>query len=49
VDIGRYDTTSAEISAYDLASKRLFVTGAGANVEVLDLSDPANPTLFKTL
>ena len=48
-EIGRYDTTGAEISAYDPATKRLFVTGAGANVEVLDLSDPSNPTLFKTL
>lgn len=48
-EIGRYDTTGAEISAYDPATKRLFVTGAGANVEVLDLSDPANPSLFKTL
>jgi len=48
-EIGRYDTTGAEISAYDPAMKRLYVTGAGANVEVLDLSDPANPTLFKTL
>jgi 3-phytase len=48
-EIGRYDTTAAEISAYDPVTKRLFVTGAGANVEVLDISDPANPTLFKTL
>jgi hypothetical protein len=48
-EIGRYDTTGAEISAYDPAMKRLYVTGAGANVEVLDLSNPSNPTLFKTL
>lgn len=48
-EIGRYDTTGAEISAYDPATKRLFVTGAGANVEILDLSDPDNPALFKTL
>jgi hypothetical protein len=48
-EIGRYDTSGAEISAYDPATKRLYVTGAGANVEVLDLSDPSNPTLFKTL
>lgn len=47
--IGRYDTTGAEISAYDPATKRLYVTGAGSNVEVLDFSDPANPTLFKIL
>src|SRR5919108_3968363 len=48
-EIGRYDTTGAEISAYDPMTKRLFVTGAGANVEVLDLSNPASPILFKTL
>ena len=48
-EIGRYDTTGAEISAYDPATKRLFVTGAGANVEILDLSDPNHPALFKTL
>jgi uncharacterized protein len=48
-EIGRYDTTGAEISAYDPATKRLFVTGAGANVEILDLSNPSNPALFKTL
>jgi len=48
-EIGRYDTVGAEISAYDPAMKRLYVTGAGANVEVLDLSDPSSPTLFKTL
>ena len=49
VEIGRYDATGAEISAYDATTKRLFITGAGANVEVLDLSDPSQPTLFKTL
>jgi hypothetical protein len=48
-EIGRYDTTAAEISAYDPATKLLYVTGAGANVEVLDLSNPASPVLFKTL
>ena len=47
-EIGRYDTTGAEISAYDPTTQRLFVTGAGANVEVLDLSNPAVPALFKT-
>lgn len=49
VEIGRYDAMGAEISAYDPATKRLFITGAGANVEVLDLSDPTKPTLLKTL
>ena len=43
-EIGRYDATGAEISVYDPTTKRLYVTGAGANVEVLNLSDPANPS-----
>ena len=38
-----------KISAYDPMTKRLFVTGAGSNVEVLDLSNPANPVLVDTL
>jgi DNA-binding beta-propeller fold protein YncE len=49
VEIGRYYGTGAEISAYDPMTKRLFVTGGGANVEVLDLSNPANPVLVDTL
>jgi DNA-binding beta-propeller fold protein YncE len=47
--IGRYDTDGAEISAYDPATKRLYVTGAGTNVAVLDLTNPAYPSLIKTL
>lgn len=35
---------AAEITAYDAASKRLFVVnGAAGNVDVLDLSNPASP------
>lgn len=47
--IGQYTTgafglTSAEISAYDPASKRLFVTNATLNtVDVVDLADPTAP------
>lgn len=37
--------SSAEITAYDSLSKRLFVVnGALGSVDVLDLSNPANPT-----
>lgn len=46
--LGRYQGTGAEISAYDPITRRLFVTGAGSQVEVLDLSDPAAPALVTT-
>lgn len=48
--IGRYDTGifdegAAEISAYDAIRQRLFVVnGSTATIDVLDLSDPQNPT-----
>lgn len=42
---GVFDEGAAEISAYDPGSMRLFVTNADANtLDVLDLSDPADPT-----
>jgi hypothetical protein len=41
---------SAEITAYDAASKKLFVVnGALASLDVLDLTNPAQPTLLKTI
>ncbi|PUE49937.1 alkaline phosphatase [Limnohabitans sp. 2KL-51] len=41
---------SAEITAYDAASKKLFVVnGALASLDVLDLTNPAQPTLIKTV
>jgi DNA-binding beta-propeller fold protein YncE len=41
---------ASEITAYDAASKRLFVVnGANGTVDVLDLSDPANPRRVTTL
>lgn len=49
-EIGRYTTGvfnqgAAEISAYDPASKRLFVVNAqAATIDILDLSDPTSPT-----
>ena len=42
--------SSAEITAFDPASKRLFViNGALGTVDVLDLSDPALPTLISSI
>lgn len=42
--------SSAEITAYDPLSKRLFViNGALASVDVLDLSNPATPTLIGSI
>jgi DNA-binding beta-propeller fold protein YncE len=43
-------TESAEITAYDAASKKLFVVnGALASLDVLDLTNPAQPTLIRTI
>jgi len=51
--IGSYDGMAlgaAEITAYDPASKRLFVVnGANGTADVLDLSNPAAPKLAGTL
>ncbi|MFN7725468.1 MAG: choice-of-anchor I family protein [Rubrivivax sp.] len=51
--IGRYDGAAqgaAEITAFDAASKRLFVVnGAAGTVDVLDLADPSAPKLLGTL
>jgi hypothetical protein len=42
--------SSAEITAYDPLTKRLFViNGANASVDVLNLSDPAAPTLIGSI
>jgi VCBS repeat-containing protein len=48
--IGGIDSglTGAEISAFDPASDRLFVTSA-AGLQVIDLSDPTSPTLLSTI
>lgn len=51
--IGSYDGVvlgAAEITAYDAASKRLFVVnGANGSVDVLDLATPASPKLLGTI
>jgi DNA-binding beta-propeller fold protein YncE len=42
--------SSAEITAYDPLSKRLFViNGANASVDVLNFSDPSKPTLISSI
>lgn len=47
---GVFDASAAEITAYDPASRRGFVVNALAGaVDVLDLSDPANPARIETL
>ena len=46
-DTGIFDESAAEIPAYDPLSQRLFVVnGETKNVDVLDLSDPSNPTFL---
>lgn len=45
--LSRYAGVGAEISAYDPASKRLFVTGP--ELQILDISNPVSPTLVSTV
>jgi len=51
--IGEYNggvLGAAEITAFDAASKRLFVVnGANGTIDVLDLSKPESPTLISTI
>jgi 2',3'-cyclic-nucleotide 2'-phosphodiesterase (5'-nucleotidase family)/DNA-binding beta-propeller fold protein YncE len=47
---GVFDEGAAEIVAYDRATQRLFFVNADAGeVQALDISDPANPTLVLTI
>ncbi len=47
---GIFDEGAAEINAYDPATQRLFVVNADAStVDVLDISDPTNPTRINTI
>lgn len=47
---GIFDAGACEISAYDPATQRLFVvSAAAASILVLDLSNPATPTLINTI
>ncbi|MBX3448120.1 MAG: choice-of-anchor I family protein [Planctomycetaceae bacterium] len=46
---GKFTTSAAEICAYDAASKRLFVVnGETLAIDVLDITDPSQPSLVKT-
>jgi Ca2+-binding RTX toxin-like protein len=47
--IGDYAGAGSEISAYDPITKQLFVVATGPIIEILDLSNPSNPTLVKAL
>jgi len=45
-DSGIFDEGAAEITAYDAGSQQLFViNGANSTIDILDVSDPTNPTL----
>ncbi|MEO1021694.1 MAG: choice-of-anchor I family protein [Bacteroidota bacterium] len=47
---GVFDAGAAEITAYDAATARLFVTNAEDNtIDILDLSDPTNITLISSI
>lgn len=47
---GVFDQSAAEIPAFDPETQRLFVVNAQAGaIDVLDLSDPENPSLIQTL
>jgi predicted extracellular nuclease len=47
--IGGFAGSGSEISAYDATTQRLFVISGGTDLEILDLSNPTNPTLVDTL
>ncbi len=41
---GVYNNTAAEISAFDVKSKRMFVNSSvDTSIKVVDISNPANP------
>ena len=47
---GFYNLAAAEISAYDAGTKRLFVANsADTSIKIVDLSNPANPTLISSI
>jgi len=47
---GIFDKAAAEICAFDPASKRMFVSnGPDTSIKVVDLSNPANPTLITSI
>ncbi|MEA5557386.1 choice-of-anchor I domain-containing protein, partial [Nodularia spumigena] len=47
---GAFDEAAAEISAFDKTTNRLYVVNALANtLDILDLSNPSNPTKINTI
>lgn len=47
---GAFDEGAAEIVSYDPASERLFIVNAlSATVDIVDISNPATPTLVNTI
>lgn len=46
--LGSIALAGAEISAYDAGSQRIFTTSNGG-LQIIDLSDPANPQLIDTI
>lgn len=49
VKLGTFDEGAAEISAFDPASERLFVTNAESNrIDIIDMSDPSSLALIAT-
>ena len=49
-DSGIFDEGAAEITAYDSGSQQLFViNGATSTIDILDLSDPTNPTFVSAI
>ena len=49
-DSGIFDEGAAEITAFDLDSQQLFViNGADSTIDILDLSDPTNPTFTQAI
>jgi len=50
VEIGDFTSSiGSEITAYDPINERLWVVSGKDEVELWDISDPANPSLFKTI
>ncbi|MBX2822188.1 MAG: choice-of-anchor I family protein [Rhodothermaceae bacterium] len=49
-ETGIFDDSAAEIVAFDPETNRLFVTNsANTTIDIVDISDPFNPTLFSTI
>ncbi|WP_199328239.1 choice-of-anchor I family protein [Cylindrospermum sp. FACHB-282] len=49
IKIGGFTGSGAEITAYDPVSQRLFVVDGTANIQIINFSDPNNPTPFSTI